>query len=233
MYYVSKPILRKYRWKNSKTQRKISNKNLAFGYFAHITQSSSAMWKDQSRLPNFLIVPQKSYKWPGGPVPAVMTENMTFMTFLCTITLRNKTVAHTCTFLPLFDNANGCLCQERLSWSRKFATMVLPDVTLLLPDDGLRGLNPATWDLCSYKTLSGGSVKKIFSWNKTMCDYLLTSLVFWYSYYLKCCQGFEDGNVALQSYVITKFYQFFPTTNLKVQKNCKWTIEKSGNKYYR
>ena len=124
IYYASKPILRKYRWKNSKTQRKISNKNLAFGYFAHITQSSSAMWKDQSRLPNFIIVPQKSYKWPGGPVPAVMTENMTFMTFQCTITLRNKTVAHTCTFLPLFDNANGCLCQERLSWSRKFATMV-------------------------------------------------------------------------------------------------------------
>ena len=69
MYYASKPILRKYRWKNSKTQRKISNKNLAFGYFAHITQSSSAMWKDQSRLPNFIIVPQKSYKWPWGSSP--------------------------------------------------------------------------------------------------------------------------------------------------------------------
>ena len=65
-------------------------------------------------------------------------------------------------------------------------------------------------------------IKKIFSWNKTICDYLLTFLLFWYScYYLKCCQGFEDGNVALQSYVITKFYQFFPTTNLKVEKNCK------------
>ena len=62
-------------------------------------------------------------------------------------------------------------------------------------------------------------IKVIFSWNKTICDYLLTFLLFWYScYYLKCCQGFEDGNVALQSYVITKFYQFFPTTNLNAQK---------------
>ena len=160
MYYTSKPVLRIYRWKNSKTQSKINNKNLAFWYFAHISESLSAMWKDQSRLRNFITVPRKSYKWPGvqslGPYsnrvnfsvwrrgevvtsrclgcqgfwistnhgPAVMTENMTFMTFLCTITLRNKTVAHTCTFLPLFDNANGCLWQERLLWSRKFATMV-------------------------------------------------------------------------------------------------------------
>ena len=54
---------------------------------------------------------------------------------------------------------------------------------------------------------------------------VLVWLFAWYfivtTFYLKCCQGFEDGNVALQSYVITKFYQFFPTTNLKVQKNCK------------
>ena len=35
---------------------------------------------------------------------------------------RNKTVAHP--FLPSFDNANGRLCQERLSRSRNFATMV-------------------------------------------------------------------------------------------------------------
>ena len=122
------------------------------------------------------------------------------------------------TFLPPFNHTNGCLRQERLLWSRNFVTMVTRRHTSLCRD-GLRGLNPATWDLRSYKTLSGGSVKKIFSWNKIMCDYLLTFLVFWYScYYLKCCQGFEDGNVAFQSYVITKFYQFFPTTNLKVQK---------------
>ena len=30
MYYASKPILRIYRWKNSTTQSKINNKNLAF-----------------------------------------------------------------------------------------------------------------------------------------------------------------------------------------------------------
>ena len=38
------------------------------------------------------------------------------------ITLRNKTVSQT--FLPSFDNPNGRLCQERLFWSRNFATMV-------------------------------------------------------------------------------------------------------------
>ena len=45
----------------------------------------------------------------------IMTEiakRLTCMTFLCTITLRNRMVAHT--FLPSFDNANGCLCQKRL-----------------------------------------------------------------------------------------------------------------------
>ena len=42
------------------------------------------------------------------------------MTFLCMIALRNRTVAHT--FLPSFDNANGRLCQERLSRSRILAT---------------------------------------------------------------------------------------------------------------
>ena len=56
-----------------------------------------------------------------------------------------------------------------------------------------------------------------------MCAGTVVCMVFHYftNYYLKCCQGFEDGDVALQSYVITKFYQFFPTANLKVQKNCK------------
>ena len=59
---------------------------------------------------------------------------------------------------------------------------------------------------------------------------VLVQLFAWYfiitNYYLKCCQGFEDGNVALQSYVITKFYQFFPTTNLNAQK-------KTTNEQYR
>ena len=43
-------------------------------------------------------------------------------TFLCTIALRSKTVAQT--FLPLFDSANGCFCQERSLKSRNFSTMV-------------------------------------------------------------------------------------------------------------
>ena len=49
-------------------------------------------------------------------------EKLTCMTLLCMIALRNKTVAHT--FLPSFDNANGRLCQEKLSRSRNFATML-------------------------------------------------------------------------------------------------------------
>ena len=44
------------------------------------------------------------------------------MTFLCMITLRNKTVVHTS--LPSFDYANDHLCQQRLLRSRNFATTV-------------------------------------------------------------------------------------------------------------
>ena len=36
--------------------------------------------------------------------------------------LRNKTITHT--FLPSFDNANCCLCEERLFRSRNFVTLV-------------------------------------------------------------------------------------------------------------
>ena len=36
-----------------------------------------------------------------------------FMTFLCVIALRDKTIAHT--FLPSFHKAIGRLCQETLS----------------------------------------------------------------------------------------------------------------------
>ena len=59
---------------------------------------------------------------------------MTWMTFLCIIALRNKTVAHT--FLPSFDNANGRghLCKERLLRSRNFASMVMRRHTSLLYD---------------------------------------------------------------------------------------------------
>ena len=50
-------------------------------------------------------------------------KKWTGMTYLCTIiALRNQTVARE--FFPLFDSANGCLCQERLLSSRNFATMV-------------------------------------------------------------------------------------------------------------
>ena len=44
------------------------------------------------------------------------------MTLMCMITVKDKTVAHT--FLLSFDNANGHLCQDRLSRSRNLATMV-------------------------------------------------------------------------------------------------------------
>ena len=47
---------------------------------------------------------------------------MAYITFVCMSALGNKTVAHT--FVPSFDNANGRLCQERLSRSRNFATVV-------------------------------------------------------------------------------------------------------------
>ena len=46
------------------------------------------------------------------------------MTFVCIIALRNKTVAHTDTFFPPFDNANRRLSQQRLLRSRHFATML-------------------------------------------------------------------------------------------------------------
>ena len=36
--------------------------------------------------------------------------------------LRNKTITHT--FLPSFDNANCCLCEERLFRSRNVVTLV-------------------------------------------------------------------------------------------------------------
>ena len=53
--------------------------------------------------------------------PANMAEtnekNLTSMTFLCMIKLRNKTVANT--ILPSLVNGYGCLCQERL-WRQKF-----------------------------------------------------------------------------------------------------------------
>ena len=52
----------------------------------------------------------------------IIAKRLTCTTFLCTITLGDRMVAHT--FLPSFDNANGCLCQKRLLWSRTFATMV-------------------------------------------------------------------------------------------------------------
>ena len=47
---------------------------------------------------------------------------MAYITFVCMGALGNKTVART--FVPSFNNANGRLCQERLSRSRNFATVV-------------------------------------------------------------------------------------------------------------
>ena len=40
-------------------------------------------------------------------------KELTYMTYLCMIALGNKTVAHS--FLLLFDNVNGCLCQEMMT----------------------------------------------------------------------------------------------------------------------
>ena len=48
-------------------------------------------------------------------------KKLTCMTFRCFMVLKNKTVAHT--FLRLFDNANGRLCQERLFRSTIFAVI--------------------------------------------------------------------------------------------------------------
>ena len=42
-------------------------------------------------------------------------KNLSCMTLMCMITVKDKTVAHT--FLLSFDNANGHLCQDRLSRS--------------------------------------------------------------------------------------------------------------------
>ena len=54
---------------------------------------------------------------------------MTCMTFLCMIALRTKTVTNT--FLSLLDDANGCLCQERLLKSRRNFVLWKRNVTLL------------------------------------------------------------------------------------------------------
>ena len=51
------------------------------------------------------------------------------MTFLCIVALKNKMAPHT--FLPWFDNVNGCICQETLLRSRNFATMVMQNHTTL------------------------------------------------------------------------------------------------------
>ena len=50
------------------------------------------------------------------------TKKPSCMTFLCMITVKNKTVGHT--FLLSFDNTNGHFCQDRLLRSRNLATMV-------------------------------------------------------------------------------------------------------------
>ena len=42
-------------------------------------------------------------------------KKLSCMTLMCMITVKDKTVAHT--FLLSFDNANGHLCQDRLSRS--------------------------------------------------------------------------------------------------------------------
>ena len=52
----------------------------------------------------------------------IKTKKLSCVSFLCMIVLRNKMVAHN--FLPLFNNANSRLCQERLLSSRNFAPMV-------------------------------------------------------------------------------------------------------------
>ena len=70
-----------------------------------------------------------SQQWPCKYVKERKKKN-TWMTFLSTIALRNKTVAHT--FLPSLDNADGRLCKERLLRSRNFASMVMWRHTSLL-----------------------------------------------------------------------------------------------------
>ena len=62
----------------------------------------------------------------GGPANIAEKEKtnkkLRCVTFLCMFTLRNNTVAYT--FLPLFDNADGCFYQETLLIARNFVTMV-------------------------------------------------------------------------------------------------------------
>ena len=59
--------------------------------------------------------------YPANMAGKKMTE-LTCMTFLCMIALRNKSVAHT--IVLSFGNVNGSLSQERLLRSRNLAAMV-------------------------------------------------------------------------------------------------------------
>ena len=73
------------------------------------------------RSPYVTLPWQQNFRVSTNRGPANMSEkkrkNLTSMTFLCMIKLRNKTVANS--ILPSFVNGNGCLCQERL-WRQKF-----------------------------------------------------------------------------------------------------------------
>ena len=91
----------------------------------------SIVWKDFNReeksLQMYITLPwQQNFSistnhYPANMAGKKMTE-LTSLTSLCMIVLRNKTVAHA--FVLSFNNVNGSLCQERLLRSLNLAAMV-------------------------------------------------------------------------------------------------------------
>ena len=58
------------------------------------------------------VAMEAKFRGPANMAEKQKTKKLSCMTFLCMITLRKKTVAHT--FLLSFDNTNVHLCQDRL-----------------------------------------------------------------------------------------------------------------------
>lgn len=59
------------------------------------------------------VAMEAKFRGPANMAEKQKTKKLSCMSFLCMITLRNKTVAYS--FLPSFDTANGSLCQKTCS----------------------------------------------------------------------------------------------------------------------
>ena len=113
---------------------------------------------------------QGSEPWSGKYGRKKKTKKLTCMTFWCFMVLKNKTVAHT--FLRLFDNTNGRLCQKRLLRSTNFAVI----------SPGLVKPAKQPWYPCSGPSMDSMHYRKCVS-NFSSTWLIIASLtaVFWMS----------------------------------------------------